>query len=154
MANANLKLISALRRTASKLENGNSYQWGHMGKCNCGNLAQELTEYSSAQIHEYALLSRSGDWSEQTSAYCGITKLPLDWVVDAMLDSGLDINDLKNLEYLSDSKVLKRFPMNERNLKHNVLTDLVKYLITWADMLEEELLSNIVIEDVFQLQEN
>ena len=36
MATANPELIAALERTASKLQQGASYQWGHMGACNCG----------------------------------------------------------------------------------------------------------------------
>ena len=40
MAKATPVLIEALRKTAKKLEKGARYQWGHMGCCNCGNLAQ------------------------------------------------------------------------------------------------------------------
>jgi hypothetical protein len=44
MANPNPELIAAIEKTVSKLKNGSPYQWGHMGACNCGNLAQELTK--------------------------------------------------------------------------------------------------------------
>lgn len=146
MAQPNIQLIDALRRTAKKLQNGNPYQWGNMGSCNCGNLAQELTSFTKDQIHQYALMSRSGDWSEQTAAYCPSSKLPLDWVIDAMLEYGLTQTDLKNLEKLSDKRVLSRFPIENRYLKHNQRADVIKYMLAWADMLEEELLQTIEIE--------
>ena len=148
MATPNFRLIEALRKTAQKLENNVPYQWGNMGSCNCGNLAQELTNYTKAQIHEYALQSRSGDWSEQTDAYCPASKLPLDWVIDAMLDAGLTQTDLKNLERLSDQKILRRFPYNDRFLKHNLRKDVIRYLHAWADLMEEELLTNIDLDAI------
>jgi hypothetical protein len=152
MAKPNLTLIKALRKTAQKLEQGSSYQWGHMGSCNCGNLAQELTHYTKAQIHEYALRSRSGDWSEQTQAYCPTAKLPLDWVIDAMLDAGLTSTDLQHLERLSDKQVLQRLPLEERFLKHNQRDDVVKYLRVWADMLEEEWLKSLPLSKIISKQ--
>jgi hypothetical protein len=152
MAQPNIQLIDALRRTAKKLQNGNSYQWGYMGSCNCGNLAQELTNYTQDQIHEYALMSRSGDWSEQTAAYCPTSKLPLDWVIEAMLEAGLTRKDLQNLEKLSDEQVLRRLAPENRYLQHNQRADVVKYMLAWANMLEEELLQSIQLEDIENLQ--
>ncbi|MCU0444497.1 MAG: hypothetical protein MUE85_06225 [Microscillaceae bacterium] len=146
MAIPNLRLIDALRKTAKKLQNGNAYQWGNMGSCNCGNLAQELTQYTPEQIHEYALQSRSGDWSEQTAAYCPTSNLPLDWVIEAMLAAGLNTSDLQHLEKLNDTQVLRRLPAAYRYLQHNQRADVVRYMLAWADMLEEELLQTIQIE--------
>jgi hypothetical protein len=77
MAHANPELIQALRRTAQKLSIGNPYQWGHMGSCNCGNLAQELTQLTKAQIHEFAMQGR-GDWREQVEEFCPTSGLPMD----------------------------------------------------------------------------
>ena len=153
MASPNLKLIEALRTTASKLANGNAYQWGHMGSCNCGNLAQELTQYNKTQIHEYALRSRSGDWSEQTDAYCPTSNLPLDIVIDAMLESGLTREDLKNLERLSDRQVLLNFPIEQRHaLQHNKRQDVALYMNAWATMLENELIESINIDDLEMIE--
>ncbi|WP_342626366.1 hypothetical protein [Belliella baltica] len=63
MARPSVELISAFRRTIDKLKNGAPYQWGHMGACNCGNLAQEITEFSKGEIHQDAM-QRYGDWNE------------------------------------------------------------------------------------------
>jgi hypothetical protein len=81
MAHANPELIQALRRTAQKLSIGNPYQWGHMGSCNCGNLAQELTQLTKAQIHEFAMQGR-GDWREQVEV------LPYQWASDGLTHFG------------------------------------------------------------------
>lgn len=148
MAKPNVYLIESLRKTAKKMSEGAPYQWGHMGSCNCGNLAQEITRLSKAEIHAYALQTRFGDWSEQTAEFCPTSKLPMDLVISEMMEAGLTNTDLKNLEKLSDKKVLKRLPLEDRYLKHNKRDDVVKYILTWADLLEEELLAKIDLEKV------
>lgn len=65
MAKPKPELINALRKTARNLQTSTSYQWGHMGSCNCGHLVQEVTKLTKAQIYEYAMRTRGGDWSEQ-----------------------------------------------------------------------------------------
>ena len=80
MATANLPLVDALRRTARKLASGASYQWGHMGSCNCGNLAQELTRLTKAEIHAFAMQGR-GDWREQVEEFCPTSGLPMDLLI-------------------------------------------------------------------------
>ena len=148
MAQPSTFLTEALRRTADKLMKGSPYQWGHMGSCNCGNLAQEITQLSKAEIHEYAMQTRFGDWSEQTSEFCPTSNLPMDLVISEMLKAGLTRTDLKHLEKLSDKQVLKRLPTADRYLTHNKRDDVVKYLRAWADLLEEALLEDISIENV------
>ncbi|OJJ17468.1 hypothetical protein BKI52_26725 [marine bacterium AO1-C] len=148
MAKPSVNLIDSLRKTARKMSQGAPYQWGHMGSCNCGNLAQEITKLTKAEIHAYALQTRFGDWSEQTAEFCPTSKLPMDLVISEMMEAGLTRTDLKNLEKLSDKKVLKRLPLGERYLKHNKRDDVVKYLATWADLLEEELLGQIEVETI------
>lgn len=140
-------LINALRKTARKLIQGAPYQWGHMGSCNCGNLAQEITQLSKAEIHEYALQTRFGDWSEQTAEFCPTSNLPIDLVISEMLNVGLTRTDLKNLERLTDKQVLKKLPDNERCLKHNKRDDVVKYMYAWADLLEETLLTESTVKN-------
>jgi hypothetical protein len=139
MARPSEKLINALKITASNLENGNKYMWGHMGACNCGNLAQSLTSYTKAEIHEFAMQGK-GDWSEQVAAYCSGTKLPMEFIISDLLKEGLTIEDLIDLERLSNKKVLNLIPHSRRiTMKHNVMQDVVLYLNTWADLLEKEI---------------
>nr|WP_293832931.1 hypothetical protein [uncultured Arsenicibacter sp.] len=142
MARPNLQLIDALRRTARKLKEGAPYQWGHMGGCNCGNLAQELTRLNKDQIHAYAM-QRYGDWNEQVDDYCTTSQMPIDLVISEMLGAGLMLEDLKHLEKLSDRDILKRLPADRRYLKHNLRDDVVLYMNEWANLLEEQLLARI-----------
>ena len=143
MAHPNLDLIAALRRTARKIEQGSPYQWGHMGSCNCGNLAQEITKLTKAEIHAHALANGRGDWNEQLNEYCPTSGLPMDLLINEMIDAGLDSDDLKHLERLSDRRILNRLPENKRHLRHNYRDDVVLYISEWANMLEEQLLSTI-----------
>lgn len=147
MARPNPELIDALRRTARKLSEGAPYQWGHMGGCNCGNLAQELTKLTKDQIHKYAM-QRYGDWNEQVQDFCPTSLMPIDLVISEMVSAGLALEDLKNLEKLSDKQVLARFPIEKRFLRHNQRDDVVLYLRAWADMLEEQLLDKIVLPEL------
>ena len=143
MAKPNPELIHALRKTAQKLANSLHYQWGHMGSCNCGHLVQEVTQLSKAEIHDYAMRTRGGDWSEQAMDYCPTSGYLMDQVISIMLEAGLEVQDFKHLERLSDKQVLRTLPEEERNLQHNRRDDVMKYLLAWARLLEEQWLSQV-----------
>lgn len=148
MAKATLDLIAALRRTANRIEKGSPYQWGHMGSCNCGNLAQELSTFTKAEIHEFAMMGR-GDWNEQVEEFCPTSGLPMDLLIADMLNKGLTTTDLQNLERLSDAKVLARIPLYRRDqMRHNRRDDVVLYLNEWASLLEEEWLEAVDLPDL------
>jgi hypothetical protein len=136
MARPSSNLIKSLRKTADRILNSPDYQWGHMGACNCGHLAQEITMKSKAEIHKRAMYG-NGDWNDQLNDYCGISGQPFEEVIAEMLDYGFDIDDLKRLEKLSDKQILDRMPF-EAHLKYNVKEDVALYLTLWADMLKEE----------------
>lgn len=142
MARASLPLIDALRNTAVRLEERSDYQWGHMGSCNCGFLAQEITKLKKDEIHARAM-QRFGDWNEQLNDYCPTSGLPMDELISEMLSAGFDTEDLKHLEKLSDPYVLRSLPLGQRNLKHNTKQHVILYLNTWANRLENDLISKI-----------
>ena len=148
MARPNLKLIKAIRNTARKLALKAPYQWGHMGSCNCGHLAQELTHVSKEDIHRFAMHSE-GSWTDQSRAYCPTSGLPMDLLISAMLDAGLERQDLEHLEKLSDPAVLKHLVV--RKLRYNQREHVVRYMQAWADILEKELLANIPAQSVQHL---
>jgi hypothetical protein len=148
MAKASLEIIDALRRTARKLKTDASYMWGHMGSCNCGNLAQEITKMSKAQIHGYAMQGH-GDWNEQLNDYCEASSMPMDLLIHELLTAGFSVEDLKNLEKLSDEQILNRIPLEKRYLRHNSRQDVIVYMNEWANMLEEELLATITLPSFF-----
>ena len=137
MAYANPRLIHALKVTAARLREGAPYQWGHLGKCNCGHLAQTLTQRSRREIHE-AALARGGEWRDRVRDYCPTSGFPIDHIIRELLGFGLNASDLADLEYLADARVLRRLP-ERRELRRNVREDVVAYLEAWAELLSEEL---------------
>lgn len=138
MATANIRLIGAIEESIIRIEAGADYQWGHMGMCNCGHLAQALTSRSKAEIHA-AALRRAGDWGQQAVEYCPSSGLPIDDIISEMLEAGLTLDDIDYLERLNDPKVLARLPLSERWMRRNDREHLVRYLRTWRELLVEEL---------------
>ena len=147
MARPTPELIYALRQTARNLKRGIPYQWGHMGGCNCGNLAQQLTKLNRNQIHQYAM-QRHGDWSEQAESFCSTSQMPIDLLINEMLAAGLTLEDLNHLEKLDDRQVLRRFPFERRFIKYNVREDVIAYMNVWAELLEEQLLEKITLPSI------
>lgn len=147
MPRISLELIDALRKTAAKLESSSQYQWGHMGLCNCGFLAQEITKLRKEEIHQRAM-QQHGDWSEQLNDYCPNSGMPMDRLIKELIDYGFDTHDLKHLEKLSDPSILRALPITERYLKHNTKPDVVLYFRTWASYLEDDLLRTITLPDI------
>jgi hypothetical protein len=151
MARPTPMLIEALRQTARNLKHGASYQWGHMGGCNCGNLAQELTKLDKNQIHRYAM-ERYGDWNRQLDDYCPTSQMPIDIIINEMVAAGLQIEDLKHLEKLDDRTVLQRLPLEKRHLRHNVREDVITYMNTWASLLEEQFAEKVSLKQNAEVQ--
>lgn len=145
MAKPSMELIEIIRRTADHINASVEYQWGHMGACNCGFLAQEVTRLSRREIHRRALEGH-GDWNEQLNDYCPTSGLLFDDVITALFDAGFDSDDLKQLENLNDPNVLNELP--GIHLQRNSKTDAVLYLETWAHLLERRLLQDIHIPDL------
>lgn len=148
--NTHPELINALRNAAKKIDANPNYQWGHMGLCNCGFLAQEITKLTKQEIHRRAM-ERHGDWTEQLNDYCATSGLPMDDLITELIDFGFTRAQLQHLEKLSDPKVLGWLPFAKRDLKHNMKADVVLYLNTWADGLEQTLLDQIQIKDLSTL---
>jgi adenylate kinase family enzyme len=129
-------LILALRMTALRLDSGAPFRWTHMGACICGNLAQTVTHLSAADIHR-AALQKAGDWGEQAYDYCPASGLPMDHIMGTLLQLGLGPADIRHLERLSDPYVLRRLPVEQQMLNRLERSDVILYLTTWADLLQE-----------------
>ena len=148
MAQRTLPVIQALRDTAQRLATQAPYQWGHMGSCNCGHLAQTVTRLTKAEIHTRAM-QRYGDWERQIQDYCPTSGLPIDETIDEMLALGFSRADLTHLERLSDPTIRAAIDFERRNaLRHNQRDDVVLYLRTWAGLLEAELLATIELPNL------
>ncbi|MEM1181613.1 MAG: hypothetical protein AAGM22_24935 [Acidobacteriota bacterium] len=140
MARPEPRLIEALRLTADRVERGAAYRWTHMGRCNCGHLAQTVTHKTPVEIHRIAL-EKPGDWTQQALDYCPSSGFPMDHILQCLLDLGLHSSDIGALERLSDTKVNARIPASRRPLDRRSHSDLILYLRTWANMLEEQWLA-------------
>jgi len=141
MAKASFNLIAALRETAHRLKSGGDYHWAHVGKCNCGHLAQTVTGLSASAIFQRAREHRLEEWTEYAHDYCPMNGYPMSDVMDALLAIGLEHRDIHHLEYLSDMRVLTRLPGGMRYLRRNQPDDVALYIETWADLLEEQMIN-------------
>jgi hypothetical protein len=144
MARANIKLIQAIKAAAAKINSEGTYQWGHMGACNCGHLAQQLTPYSKREIHEYAM-RKSGDWTDQVVDYCTSSAMPMDEIISSMMEAGLERKDMIELERLTNHEVRRYLGEKGNRLNHNVKEDVVLYMRTWAQLLEEQFISTVTL---------
>lgn len=137
MARLHPEVIQALRSTAKRIRQGAHYEWGHAGSCNCGHLAQTVTELSRAEIYRMV----NGEWSEHLNDYCPITGHSLDDVASQMIRFGFEPGELASLERLSDPRVLARIP-DRRHLRRNDAKDVVSYLEAWADLVETRMVAH------------
>lgn len=139
MAQSNPDLICALRETANRLHRGAKYEWGHMARCNCGHLVQTLTDmtaYEIAQSVDFQL----DEWSEYAQDYCEGTGHKVEDLFTMLQTVGFNRQDVIHLENLSDKRILNRLGNGTpRYLQRNKVEDVTLYMITLADLLEEEL---------------
>lgn len=138
MAKATKQLVEALRKSAAGLSAGGHYEWGHVGRCNCGHLVQHVSGKTSSEIIK-SFGPELDEWTEHANDYCGTTGLPVQELFDDLESVGFFADDVRNLEYLRDQSVLNRLPSEKRYLKHNSPEDVALYMNTMAELLEEEL---------------
>ena len=137
MAAPHPRLIQALRETAYRMRQGSEYRWSNFGMCNCGHLAQTVTDKTPREIHE-AALEREGDWGQQALQYCGQTGLEIDTIIEELLGLGLTRMDIQAIERLSDPKVRARMGPVPTGVAHYARTDAILYFEARADLLEEQ----------------
>ena|SRR2546428_6441092 len=142
-----LRLIVALQEAAMEIKINSSYQWGHMGSCNCGFLAQKLTNLDKATIHNLAM-ARSGDWREQLNDYCPDSGHPMDHLIFDLLQFGLTTQELAHLERLSDPCILNRIDKEKDKLNFNNSDHVALYMTTWANMLADQYSNSIKLTEL------
>ena len=128
-------IISLLRKTADRLDAGARYEWGHMGRCNCGHLVQTLTELSDRQIAA-SVNHQLDEWSEHAKTYCAETGSLVDDLFAALAQVGFSHSDVVALERLSDARVLSA--LGGPRLRRNHAPDVSLYMRTLASLIEEE----------------
>lgn len=151
MATASYLLSNALRKAALNLKNDKPYEWGHMGNCNCGHLAQTLLNINKGDIHKYAM-EKNGDWNEQLNDYCPTSGLLMDKLIWNLLQTGLSLEDIMDLEYLRNILIVSKINPNLKPLVSNNRQHVIAYLDAWANLMEEELIQRINIDFSNKLQ--
>ena len=127
-----------LRKVAARLTSDSSYQWGHMGMCNCGHLARAIRDVSEHEIHRAAMQRGAGDWAERARDYCPDSGFLIDDIIGDILSAGFSLRDIEHLERLSDSRIRERIYQRGHKLSRNRRKDVVAYLLAWAELLEME----------------
>lgn len=124
----NNNLTLALKETVERLKSAHTpYSWGHFGKCNCGHLAQTITQKTSKEIHESASYL-GGDWGVRAEEYCPVSRYLIDDIIRQLLVLGLEQTDIVHLENLSDPKVIARIPGDRTRLERNSKEDAIAYM--------------------------
>lgn len=138
MATPSQTLIDALRDAAHRLQNGAMYAWGHHGCCNCGHVLQSITGQTPEAILQTAHTG-VGEWTQIAEEYCGTTNLQAYQLMHRLEQAGLSPTDIHHIEYLNDRAVLEKLPGGFRWLRRNEKSDVIVYLNTFADILEDQL---------------
>ncbi len=144
MAQPSIELAESLREAARRLRNGAHYAWGHHGACNCGSLLQVMTGLNEQEILAHAHTA-AGEWTEIAEESCGVTGVPVSFLVSRLQAAGLTPTDIHHIEYLNDKEVLQNLPGGFRWLKRNQRQDVIDYFDAFAGMLEEKILAEIDI---------
>ena len=133
----NQKLKTALSTTINRLSKKETpYQWGHFGQCNCGHLAQSVTQFTSREIHQSASLL-GGDWGVRAEEFCPVSRHLIDDIIRQLLVIGLEQEDIIHLENLSDPQILKKIPGQPKELERHSKEDAIKYLQAMYDFIDE-----------------
>jgi len=141
MATSKPELIYALHETANKLSGGAAYEWGHMGRCNCGHLVQTLLDITEQEIVS-SVDHQLDEWSEHAVDYCEGTGAKVDDLFTQLYQAGLGYKDVIQLENLSNRAVLQRIGSESGSdkpvhLRRNRVEDVTLYMRTMAEMLED-----------------
>lgn len=142
------KLITALRITANAIRNGTfPYKWIEQSSCNCGALFCTLTGKSPVEMTHLipkAMKNADPTWSILAGQYCSVTGLPKHSLFKELFGYGLTIQDIYDLEYLKNAKVVDRVMAKKSrwnrifDLSHVNKHDVADYMTAWADILTEE----------------
>jgi hypothetical protein len=143
-----IKFANVLRETVRRIKAGADYNWCHMGRCNCGHIAQTITKKSPQEIHELALL-KSGDWKDQSIEHCNSTGYTIDHIIESILAFGLSRQELAYIERLSNPQVLRHIePARRKVLNFKKKEDVILYFNTWAKVIEDEYFTNTDVPEI------
>ena len=181
MASPSTELILALRQTAARLSRQDcTYRWSSFAYCNCGHLAQTISGLDPTEIQRRAM-RKEGDWGSQARELlvggrpwfdygdrpaldegawepenrgaCAVSGAGLDELLAQMYALGLRPEDVGQLERLSDPEVRRRLGTAKEHFAHYERSNVVAYLLAWAELLEEKQATSELMEILPQAAE-
>jgi hypothetical protein len=170
MATPNARLIQALRDTSDSLADGSAeYFWSRPSTCNCGLLAQRLLGISEAEltskIDRIAVLggrfprmrgrswaSMSNNWSQACGESCKQSGLFVEIIFGALSKVGLKPIDFLELEHCSNPLVINRVRSYRHPLCFATKSYVAEYMRVWADVLDEQLITEHLDKPKMELQ--
>lgn len=139
--------IEALKATLIGLKDPDrEYEHGHHGTCNCGFVISAITELGKNEILKRLTIDGLGGcyYSDMIDGrkfeICPVTGLPMNYIIKSLFEAGFNGDDIKNLENLSDKKVLSLARINT-SLNGRYYADrenVIAYITAWIEILEEE----------------
>jgi hypothetical protein len=149
MAKPTFQLVQALRDTADSIEQGTSrYSWRYTSRCNCGLLAQRLASVTEFQLNQMLAFMEPKYGPHTTWSYLARRNISF-WrgrsdspIFCDMVKAGLTRADLRQLERLSNPKIIDRmeYCYVDEDLPFYICSENVaSYMRAWAKMLEEQL---------------
>ena len=142
MSNKKEPIVHLLRQTADRLDEGARYEWGHMGRCNCGHLVQTLTALSDREISR-AVDYQLNEWTEYAKDYCPNTGSAVEDLFRTLAEVGFTHTDVMRLETLTDPRVVAALGRQGQHLRKNWAPDVSLYMRTLADVIESEAQSTV-----------
>ncbi len=151
------RLIEALESAADSLDQGERYEWGHVGRCAVGHVVQRLASMTDREI--FAAFERTvGQWREHAAEFfdaavgdeplvateslrdwCATAGTPLTEIYRLFHAAGVDATAIGHMEFLSDPRVLAEIPPPKRwKLRRSDPHDAALYLRTYARVLRAE----------------
>ncbi len=120
------------------------YDWTDPSTCNVGLVAQAITHKTAGEIsniyysdyRESIEITKKPSWTSSINYYCSLTGRDLKGIVGDLRAAGLSNNDIKNLEYLQDPRILARSGIDVKNPDYYRKRDnLIKYLKAWKGLI-------------------
>jgi hypothetical protein len=154
-----------------------TYRWSSFANCNCGHLIQTVTGLDPSEIQSKAMMQEGdwgkqakasvhqsrvsppqpdfgdrpaldeGAWEPENVGACQVSGASMDFVFYSLNRIGLSATDIKQLERLSDPEVRRRLGTENVYFPHHIRENVIRYVVEWADMLEEDLESDLGDEE-------
>lgn len=148
-----MKLINAIENVIDNLENNEMYYiWNQVESCNCGLLVRELGQLEGGYVRDCIQKTplMTTTWMA-TSKYCQQTGFNLKEIFCHLFNAGLTLEDITNLEYLSDPKILAETDIDEASfVYYSYRSNLIKYLKGWLVLLKKNVM--IVEQSVCEIE--